>query len=172
MSRDFTHRLPLDRIRDGQRIDLAADSEECKAIAQRLGLQSIERLEAHVGLACEGKQVRASGRLKALLTQSCIASGEPVPAAIDEPFALLFMPEPQVKPDEEVELGADELDVVFHDGAAIELGTAVADTLALMLDPYPRGPDADAALRAAGVLNEEQAGPFAALAKLKGKEAD
>jgi hypothetical protein len=41
--------------------------------------------------------------------------------------------------------------------------------LALVLDPYPRGPDAEAALKAAGVLSEEQAGPFAALAKLKGQ---
>jgi hypothetical protein len=30
-----------------------------------------------------------------------------------------------------------------------------------------RGPNADAALKAAGMLSEAQAGPFAALAKLK-----
>ena len=52
------------------------------------------------------------------------------------------------------------------------IGPAVADTLALVLDPYPRGPNADAALRAAGVMNEEQAGPFAVLAKLKGEKPE
>jgi uncharacterized metal-binding protein YceD (DUF177 family) len=62
--------------------------------------------------------------------------------------------------------------VVFHDGAAIDLGTAIADELALVLDPYPRGPNAEAALKAGGVLSEEQAGPFAALAKLKGETPD
>ena len=62
--------------------------------------------------------------------------------------------------------------MVFHDGAGIELGTAIADTLMLSLDPYPRGPNADEALKAAGVLSEEQAGPFAALAKLKGEKPD
>ncbi len=36
----------------------------------------------------------------------------------------------------------------------------------------PRGPNADAALQAAGIISEEQAGPFAALAKLKGKEGE
>ena len=171
MSQDFAHRLPLDRIRGGERIDLIADEAECGAIAKRLDLAAIDRLEAHAVLARDGDEVRATGRIKSALTQFCAASGEPVPARIDEPFELRFMPEPSGKPDEELELGAQELDVVFHDGAGIELGAAIADTLALALDPYPRGPNADAALQAAGVLSEEQAGPFAVLAKLKGKES-
>ena len=172
MSKDFCHCLPLAQIRDGDRIDLVAGEQECADIAARLGLLSVERLEAHAALERDGGQVRATGRIKAALTQSCIASGEPVPARVDEPFDLIFLPEPKGRPDEEVELGADELDVVFHDGAAIDLGTAIADTLSLVLDPFPRGPNADAALQAAGVLSEEQAGPFAALAKLKGETPD
>ncbi len=170
--KDFSHRLPLDRIRDGERVDLVAGDEECAANATRLGLVSLDRLEAHAALECEGEQVRARGRIKAALAQSCVVSGEPVPARIDEPFELLFLPEPKGQPDEEVELGADELDVVFHDGAGIELGAAIADTLALVLDPYPRGPNADPLLKAAGVLNEAEAGPFAALAKLKGMTSE
>jgi hypothetical protein len=49
-----------------------------------------------------------------------------------------------------VELGEAELDVMFYDGATIDLGEAVAQTLALHLDPYPRSPDADDALKEAG----------------------
>jgi len=172
MSKDFAHRLPLDRIRHGERIDLSADADECAEICKRLGLVSLDRLEVHAVLERDGSQVRATGRIRAALVQSCVASGDPVPAAIDEPFELLFLPEPQGRPDEEVELGENELDVAFHDGAAIDLGTAVADTLALALDPFPRGPNADAALKAAGVLSEEQAGPFAALAALKSEKPD
>ena len=56
---------------------------------------------------------------------------------------------------------------MFHDGAEIDLGTAIADTLALSLDPYPRSAAADAALKEAGVLTEAEASPFAVLAKLK-----
>ena len=116
------------------------------------------------------QKVRATGRLKAALEQACVATGEPVPAHVDEAFDLLFLPEPKIgRPDEEIELGADELDVIFHDGAAIDLGGAIADTLALALDPYPRSAGADAALKEAGVLSEEEAGPFAALAALKEK---
>jgi uncharacterized metal-binding protein YceD (DUF177 family) len=169
LSDGFDCRLPLDRIRGSERIDLVADEAARAAIARRLGLPSVDRLEAHAVLERDGREVRAAGRIKAALEQSCIASGEPVRAHVDEPFQLRFLPAPESRPDEEIELGAEELDVVFHDGAAIELGAALADTLALALDPFPRGPNADAALKAAGVLSEEQAGPFAALAKLKSK---
>jgi uncharacterized metal-binding protein YceD (DUF177 family) len=172
MSEDFSHRLALDQIRDGERIDLVADETERAAIAKRLGLMSIDRLDAHVVLERNGGEVRATGRIKAALTQSCVASGETLPARVDEAFELRFVPEPSGKPDDEVELDPKELDVVFHDGAGIELGAAIADSLMLSLDPYPRGPNADAALQAAGVLSEEQAGPFAALAKWKGKAGE
>jgi uncharacterized metal-binding protein YceD (DUF177 family) len=85
----------------------------------------------------------------------------------------LFMPEPEdAGPDEEVELGGQDCDVVFFDGAAIDLGSAIADTLALSIDPYPRSAAADAVLREAGVLTEEQASPFAALAALKKGSGD
>ena len=166
---DFAHRLAIDSIREGDRLDLVADDEERAVVAKRLDFVTLDRLEAHVTLHRDGRTVRCVGRVKAHLAQACVASGEPVPAAVDEPFALAFVPAPRAEgPEPEVELGAGELDTVFHDGKAIDLGQAIADTLALALDPYPRGPDADAALKAAGVLSEAEAGPFAALAKLKG----
>jgi uncharacterized metal-binding protein YceD (DUF177 family) len=167
---DFAHRLALDQIRDGDRLDIVADDEERRAVAERLGLLCLERFEAHAVLSRDGQKVRATGRLRAALEQSCVATGEPVPAHIDEPFDLSFMPEPTSRGgDDEIELGEDDLDTVFHDGSAIDLGGAIADTLALALDPYPRSAGADAALKEAGVLSEEEASPFAALAALKEK---
>ena len=166
----FAHRLPLDQIRDGDRLDIVADDEERTAVADRLDLLNLDRFEAHAVLSRDGLKVRASGRLKAALGQSCVATGEAVPAHIDEPFDLLFVPEPKSRSaDDEIELGEDELDTIFHDGSAIDLGGAIADTLALSLDPYPRSAGADAALKEAGVLAEEEASPFAALAALKSK---
>ena len=167
---DFAHRLQLDQIRDGDRIDLSADEEERASVVDRLALQSLDRLDAHAMLSRDGLKVRATGRLKAALEQSCVATGDPVPALLDEPFELLFVPEPgTARADEEVELGEGDLDTVFHDGSAIDLGGAITDTLALALDPYPRSAGADAALKEAGVLTEEEASPFAALAALKEK---
>ncbi|MEJ7776505.1 MAG: DUF177 domain-containing protein [Sphingomicrobium sp.] len=168
MRDDFAHRLRLDSIAHGQRLDLIADEAERKAIAERLRLASLGRLEAHAVLEREGTQVRASGRIRAALEQSCIASGEPVVEHVDEPFEISFLPAPvEGAPDAEIELGAADCDVVFYDGQAIDLGEAIADTLALAMQPYPRSPDAEDALKQAGVLSEAEAGPFAALAKFK-----
>ena len=172
MSDRFAHQLRLDQVRDGERLDLVADEQERSAIAKRLGLVSLDRLEAHVCLTRTGEIVRAEGRLLAALDQSCVVTGDPVVAHVDAPFTLLFTPEPPSGGlDEEVELGEAECDVVFYDGAMIDLGGAIADTLALSLDPYPRSAGADAALKEAGVMSEEQASPFAVLAKLRKDEA-
>ena len=168
MGEGFGDRLPLNQIRDGQRIELVASEPERQRIAERLGLESLERLEAHAALSLDGATVRATGRLKASLDQACVVTREPVAAHADEPFDILFVPHPEPGgPDEEVELGESDCEIVFHDGSAIDLGEAIADTLALSLDPYPRSAGADAALKEAGVLSDEEAGPFAALAKLK-----
>jgi uncharacterized metal-binding protein YceD (DUF177 family) len=168
MRDDFAHRLRLDSIAAGQRLDLVADDAERAAIAERLRLAALERLEAHAVLERDGKEVRARGRVRAALAQCCIASGEPVPEHVDEPFAIRFLPAPvEGKPDDEIELGAEDCDVVFYDGQAIDLGEAIADTLALAMQPYPRSPGAEDALKQAGVLSEAEAGPFAALARLK-----
>jgi uncharacterized metal-binding protein YceD (DUF177 family) len=167
MTDGFAHHLRLDQIGDGERLDLVADEAERAATAQRLGLQALDRFEAHVTLSRTGDIIRAEGRICAALDQSCVVTGDPIPAHVDEPFELLFTPEPKAGPDEEIELDDSDCDVVFHDGAVIDLGTAIADTLALSLDPYPRSAGADAALKEAGILTETEASPFAALAKLK-----
>jgi uncharacterized metal-binding protein YceD (DUF177 family) len=164
----FAHQLRLDQIRDGERLDLAADESERDAIARRLGLESLSCLEAHAALSRKGDVIRAQGRLASALEQACVVTGEPVATHVDEPFDLIFMPEPAAdSKEEEIELGESDLDVVFHDGAAIDLGGAIADTLALNLDPYPRSAGAEAALKEAGVMSEAEASPFAALAKLR-----
>jgi uncharacterized metal-binding protein YceD (DUF177 family) len=170
MSDRFAHALRLDQVRDGDRLDLVADETERAAIARRLRLGRVDRLDAHAALSRDGAVVRAQGRLVAAIEQSCVITGDPVPAHLDEPFAIVFAPPPgDSKPDEEVELGPEDCDVVFHDGATIDLGGAIADTLALALDPYPRSPGADAALKEAGVISQEQASPFAVLARLRDK---
>lgn len=168
MTDRFAHHLRLDQIREGDRLDLSADQAERREVARRLGLPSIECLDAHVTLSRSGDIVRAEGRLAAALEQNCVVTGDPVAAHVDEPFALIFMPEPQAhRSDEEIELGEEDCDIVFYDGGAIDLGTAIADTLALSLDPYPRSAGADAALKEAGIMSEAEASPFAALAKLR-----
>lgn len=168
MSDQFAHQLRIDQIRDGDRLELSADESERAAIAERLGLPSIKCLHAQVTLSRSGETIRADGRLAASLDQSCVVTGDPVAAHVDERFAIQFVAEPKDGgPDDEIELGEADCDTVFYDGAMIDLGEALADTLALSLDPYPRSAGADAALKEAGVMSEEEASPFAVLAKLR-----
>ena len=170
MTDRFGHQLRLDQIGEGERIDLVADEGECGAICKRLGLEALDRLEAHAVLSRTGDTVRATGRLAASVIQSCVVTSEPVAAHIDEPFELMFVREqPPAAADQEIELDPNDCDVVFYDGGTIDLGGAIADTLALSLDPYPRSASAESALKEAGVLSEDQASPFAVLAALKGR---
>jgi uncharacterized metal-binding protein YceD (DUF177 family) len=162
--------LPAEPIR----VEIDAGPGEREALARRFGLVSLEALAAQAELRRTGDSATAIGSLRARVTQSCVGSGEPVEAEVAEDFRVDFRPLPaDSKPDDEIELGEGELDVVFYEGGAIDLGEAVAQTLLLALDPYPRSPAAEAALREAGVKSEEEArieaNPFAALAALKGK---
>jgi uncharacterized metal-binding protein YceD (DUF177 family) len=167
----FAHAIRVDQIRDGQRIDLAADDSERRAIVERLDLDGLDRLAAHVTLSRDSDSIKAEGRLSASLTQRCVITGDPVASHVDEPFTLIFKPEPSAfAPDEEIELASDELDTIFYEGGVIDLGSAIADTLALGIDPFPRSAGAEAALKEAGVMSEAEASPFAVLAKLKGND--
>ena len=168
---EFSRPLRVDTLGAEPRTQaIEAEAGERAALARRFGLLDIARLAAEIALVRKGEEVSAKGRIQAAVTQSCVASAAPVEAVVDEPFELLFRPAPTPgRPDEEVELSPNELDIVFYDGAAIDLGEAVAETMALSLDPYPRAPEAEEALKAAGVKSEEEAGPFGALAALRDK---
>ena len=69
----------------------------------------------------------------------------------------------------EIELGADDLDEIEYSGTQFDLGEAVAQSLALAIDPFAVGPGAEEARQRAGIVGEEASGPFAALAALKKK---
>lgn len=171
---EFSRPVRIDTLAtEPRRIVLTADEGERRALADRFGLAAITRLEAAAAVSRNGETAVAAGTLRAEVTQSCVATGEPVEASLAEDFRIEFRPPPAARRDDEIELDQAELDVVFHDGVAVDLGEAVAETLALALDPYPRSAAADEALKAAGVKDEGEAGaapgPFAALAALKEK---
>lgn len=166
---EFSRQIRLDQIGTQPRtIDLVASAEECAALAERFGLLSIGALSAQFVVVQGADGIAASGWVRGDVVQACVATAEPVPAHIDEGVALRFVPEPQAAEDE-MELDEGEIDTLFYSGGAIDLGEAAAETLALALDPFPRSESAVQALKEAGVLSEEEAGPFAALAALKGR---
>jgi uncharacterized metal-binding protein YceD (DUF177 family) len=147
-------------------VKLTADAEQRAAMARRFGLVAVNSVSAEVTLEDDGKAVAANGRLKAAIVQSCAVSGEDLPVTIDEPLALRFVPEQPVKA-EEVELEPGELDEIEFVGDVFDLGEAVAQSLALAIDPYAVGPEAERTRKEAGLADEAASGPFAALAALK-----
>ena len=169
MTPEFSRPYRLDELGGARAVSIEADEAERAALAVRFGLIAIQRLKAEAELARDGDIVTATGRLEAGVIQACVASGEPVPARIAEDFALRFVPASTESDAEEVELEESDLDDIDYEGSSVDLGEAVAQTMALALDPFPRAPGADEKLRAAGVIGEEDAGPFAALKALKDK---
>ena len=174
---EFSRLYRLDALSaEPVRVEIEAGADEREGLARRFGLVALDALTAEAELRRSGEAVTAAGKLHARVTQSCVASDEPVDAEVAEGFRVDFRPMPtDNRPEEEVELGEGELDVTFYEGGAIDLGEAVAQSLLLGLDPYPRSPAAEAALREAGVKSEEEArlesNPFAALAALKGTDS-
>ncbi len=142
---------------------ITASADECAALAKRFGLVAVKSLEARIALKADGPTVRATGRFTADIVQSCAVSGEDLPVKIAEPIALHFVP-PADAPasEEEIELEAEDLDEIEMEGTRFDLGEAVAQSLALAIDPYLEGPGAEA-VRKAGLLGQSESSPFAAL---------
>lgn len=147
---------------------ISADESERTALARRFGLLALDRLDADYGLGEENGGIVARGRVRAALSQPCVATGVAVAEEIDTDFTLRFVrDDAQPGEGEELEIDAEDCDTIDYDGQVIDIGEAVAETVALAMTPYPRSPNADALLKAAGVVGEEQAGPFATLLALK-----
>lgn len=169
---EFSRPVRLDTLGTAPRpIAVEAEPAERAALAQRFGLVAIDRLHAEGQVWRDAAGPLATLRLRAAIVQSCIASGAPLPAKIDAQVKLRFLPTTDGPAGDEIELDEADCDTVFYEGGAIDLGEAAAETLALEMDPFPRSPDADIILREAGVLGEDEAGPFGGLKALRDKLA-
>ncbi len=167
---EFSHVVTLTEAGQGRDVELTADEAARGRIAKRLDLVEISSFELTAAVRAVAGGMAVRGEVKAELVQSCAASGLPVPATIAEPFDLKYLRDMAAGAgDEEIELGAEDIDVLPLEHDRVDLGEVAVQTLSLALDPYPRHADADRILAEKGVLSEEQAGPFGALAALKGK---
>lgn len=150
-------------------LELVANEAECAALATRFDLVSITWLTAKITLVADGEAVDANGTLRADVIQPCAISGDDLPAAIDEELTFRFVPERGTDaPDEEITLDSPILDEIDYAGATFDLGEAVAQSLALAIDPFAVGPEAEAARAKHGISDQGPKGALAeALAALK-----
>ncbi|MCB1885623.1 MAG: DUF177 domain-containing protein [Geminicoccaceae bacterium] len=179
----FAHPVQVDQLKaEGFSFDLVAGPDERAVIAHRLDLAGLSRLAAKGRVApLPHGLVEVEGAFEADLSQRCVVTLDPFEAEVALPFRRLFttLPETDAPLGEiVVDDATDEPEPV--EAGMIDLGEVVVEELSLGLDPYPRGPGADEALRRHGILSEEEAeakaaadaraaGPFAALAALRGK---
>jgi uncharacterized metal-binding protein YceD (DUF177 family) len=165
---EFSRMIDIRQVSD-RPIVLEPDADECAALAARFDIVRIEAMRGEVVCVRDGAAINASGQLTASVVQACAISGEDLAVSIDEPLALRFVPVKTVdhSPGEEVELDADALDEIAYEGSAFDLGEALAQSLALAIDPFATGTEADRVRRQFGLDAPEPSGPFAALAALK-----
>lgn len=167
---EFSLIVTLADAAHGRAISLDADEAARGRIAGRLGLVALNRFALVADVRTIAGGMAAKGRVEADVIQACAATDLPVPTTISEAFDLRFLRDVDAPASEEdeIEITSDDLDLLPLDGDRIDLGEAAVQTLSLALDPFPRHPDAARILAEKGVLSEEAAGPFAALAKLRG----
>jgi uncharacterized metal-binding protein YceD (DUF177 family) len=167
MTPEFSRRISVDVIgAGGYKVGISASTEECAALTKRFEWIAIEGLSANAQLLARAGGIDALGTFEASIERACVATGEPVRERVEEAFAIHFVrPENDLPIVDEVELAENDLDTVEFDGAAVDIGEAVAQSLALAVAPFPRSPAAEAELKEAGVLSEADAvtGPFAGL---------
>jgi uncharacterized metal-binding protein YceD (DUF177 family) len=168
---EFSRPVAADTIGPQRQIhEISANAEERRRLAERFELLSLDRLDARLELRRHaGDVIRLTGHFSADLVQSCVVSLVPVPAHLEGDFEASYSAAAR-------EAREVELDPLAEDapeplvGGAVDLGEAVAQQLAISLDPYPRAPDATLPASASNAAEEGESGkrrPFAALAAIK-----
>jgi len=162
---EFSRPLSVDRVpRGGCDEKIAADPDECKALAVRLGVPAIHALNAELqAMPWRGGGLKLEGKLVADLEQVSVISLEAFRQQVEFPVTRYFAANPVAG--EEADAEIDPID-----NGQVDLGEAVAETLALELDPYPRRPGEafdDAAWTE--TPSPTPLSPFASLMRLKPK---
>lgn len=157
---------------------ISATDDERAALARRFSLQALDKLSAALTVRrVRDDMFHLSGQLSAAVVQQCVVTLEPLPASIDEPVAVTFVktkaaaPKGKVPVAEAAESLEDEGPEPMQ-GDFIDLGEAVAQQLAVSLNPYPRAPGASLeAVLPRGLPaekgEEKRPSPFAVLETLR-----
>ena len=85
-AREFSHLIKDDELStSSKQFDISADSSECAAIAQRIGVLSVESLTAHISCTIEsGHIIHVTGQFTAHITQECVVTLEPIQSVISD----------------------------------------------------------------------------------------
>ncbi len=166
-SSEFSQVIALDELpKDGRRFELEASEAERDAVANRLGVLSVDGLKGEVRITANKKRFDVSGSVTARLKRECVASLEEMEEAIDEAFEIAFLREASPSTEEE-EISLETPEV--YDAAEIDLGDLLVQQVSLAMDPFPRKPGVTSLAADYGVADDPS--PFAqALAQAAKRE--
>lgn len=169
-----THDVPP----SGKELVFEADSRTLQALARRYGVVEVSSLRGRGKV----RPFRKAGltldcTFKAEVVQNCVVTLEPVRQTVEESFTRRYLPAHMIEPEmSEASTGAEIVfDAVAEDapepmtGNGIDVGEAVAEQLALAIDPYPRraGTAFNRPREGSDDASESKPNPFAVLEKLK-----
>ncbi|USG60065.1 DUF177 domain-containing protein [Sneathiella marina] len=129
--------------RDPIKINIQATKDECKSLADGLGIIGLSGVMMSGVLRRQQKtdKIEVSAALKAHAVQACVATLEPVSQTIDVEFMVYYTFDKEDVVSDEVDyvIGMDEEDLpeLIVNGQ-IDMMDIVAEQIALALDPYPR----------------------------------
>ena len=176
---DFIFMLDVDEVHaEGRTYKLRATKSQLSDLVDRFKLVALNSFSAEISVQSEAKAdtVWIRGNIEADLVQQCVVTLGDVPEQVSDSFELMLVsPELAEKMDEdEVYLDPKAPDYDAFEGPTIPVGDIVAQTLSVLMDPYPK--QAHAKLRVPNgqgvTVNEEleeKPNPFAVLSKLRDK---
>ncbi len=169
---EFSRRVQLEGLgEDEVTREIEATADEREALAERLGLLSVESLTAtlHLRRLAGRPLVRVNGGFVAEVVQSCVVTLEPVTSRLEGNVVRCYTLAPaEVATEREILVDLDEEEPPEPVPAGgIDLGEVVAEQLALEIDPYPRTEGARLERAEWGGGAEERDSPFQVLGTLK-----
>lgn len=130
---------------NGLSVDLTADKNQCKALADRFGLPDVRDFIVHAQLIKINKdRIRLNAEIQATVEQVCVVSLEKFEQKVQDSFSVVFSQEtdPSLKLNE-IDLNPQEdEDMEFLENGKIDLGEISSEYLSLALDPFPHAPNA------------------------------
>ena len=142
----------------GLHMEIEAPAAVRAAVAELANVRELPELSAVFDLTRQGAGAHASGRVSAVVGQTCVVSLEPMESTLDEPIEVTFSPSGEAVTTDDEEPPEPLV------GDSIDLGALATEFLLLGIDPYPRKAGAQFAPPKVAEGGEH---PFAALATLK-----
>ncbi|MCX7306653.1 MAG: DUF177 domain-containing protein [Afipia sp.] len=153
--------------------ELTANATQSIELAVLAGVRDIKNAHAALDVTpVAGDRVHVTGRVTAIVGQTCVVTLDPIDNVVDEAVDVMFAPASQIPVTAKVVTKEEGEDADIPDppepilNGTIDLGQLATELLLLGIDPYPRAPGA--VFEAPAETPDPEEHPFAALKALKG----